>query len=270
MNKKSPIVLTLFILLINFGCQKTIQLNLPTYEPKLVLEFYLQDNQPLVCLLQESVNYTDTTKVKLIDNALIILSYNGVNDTLFNRPYFDQKFGKYYNYSNSKKIKLLPNIEYEVYVNNGKGKEMRGKTRIKDIVPIKNLTYKYDDSENVSAILVFEDNEKTADYYILAMFRNTPSIGTGVLRDARFNDILFNGKQFNFNTGFSYGTGDTITGRLYHLTEEHYNFAESVSNAQSANGNPFGQPANIISNVSGGLGIFTTLNYDEKVVIIQK
>ena len=143
MNKKSLIVLTLFILLINFGCQKTIQLNLPTYEPKMVLEFYLQDNQPLVCLLQESVNYTDTTKVKLIDNALIVLSYNGVNDTLFNQPYFDQKFGKFYNYSNPKKIKLLPNVEYEVYVNDGKGKEMRGKTRIKDIVPIKTTTARH-------------------------------------------------------------------------------------------------------------------------------
>jgi hypothetical protein len=267
--KLKSIIINVFIVLIASACQKTIQLKLPKYEPKMVLEFYLQDNQPLVCLLQESINYTDTTRIKLIDNALIVLSYNGISDTLFNVPYLDQKLGKVYNYSNFKKLKLLPNVEYTVYINDRKGKEMLGKTTVKEIVPIKNLTYKYDDVNNVSAILSFDDDGNTTNYYILAAFRNTPTLGAGILRDVRFNDILFNGKQFSFDTGYSYGTGDTITGRLYHLTQEHYDFAESVSNAQSANGNPFGQPANIISNVSGGIGVFTTLNYDEKVVIIK-
>ncbi len=269
MKLNTTLLLLTFILLVLVGCQKTIPLNLPKYEPKMVLEFYLQDDSPLACLLQESVNYTDTTRIKLIDNALIILSYNGVKDTLFNLPYLDLKLGKFYNYSNPKKIKLLPNVEYDVYVKDGKGREMRGKTRVKEIVPIKNLTYIFNETNRASAFLIFDDDGNTTDNYIIALFINTPALGVGLLRDVRFNDILFNGQQFSFNTGFSYRTGDTITGRLYHLTEEHNNFAESVSNAQAANGNPFGQPANIISNLTGGLGVFTTLNYDEKIVIVQ-
>jgi hypothetical protein len=269
MKIKSFLLAIVLTILTSFGCQKSIKLNLPKYEPKLVLEFYLQDDQPLVCTLQESVNYTDTTKVKLIENALIVLSYNGVSDTLFNQPYIDQKLGKFYNYSNLKKLKLLPNTDYNVYVNDRKGREMRGKTRVNGIVPIKDVTYMYNDANQVRAILVFNDDESVINHYILAAFRNTPSMGNGLLRSFRFDDILFNGKQFSFDTGYDYEKGDTITGRLYHLTEEHYNFAESVSNAQSANGNPFGQPANILSNVTGGLGVFTTLNYDEKVVIID-
>jgi hypothetical protein len=53
------------------------------------------------------------------------------------------------------------------------------------------------------------------------------------------------------------------------LTEEHHNFKESVNNAQSSNGNPFGQPANIITNLTGGLGIFTALNFSEKNIVIK-
>lgn len=267
--KVKLVLIIAIISIVSLGCRKSIELNLPKYEPKLVLEFYLQDGQPLACLLQESVNYTDTTKVKLISNALIVLSYNGVNDTLFNVPYIDQKLGKIYNYYNPKILNLTPNVEYQVYVNDGKGKEMRGKTRVKEVVPIKNLTYSYDDANKARAILVFDDNQNAVNYYLMAAFRNTPFLGSGLVNDRTVSDVLFNGNQFSFESSYSYQLGDTITARLYHLTEEHWNFSESASNAQSANGNPFGQPANILSNVTGGLGVFTTLNYDEKVVIIQ-
>jgi hypothetical protein len=268
--KINPHIVVVFIIaMISYGCQKTVQLKLPKYEPKMVLEFYLQDDQPLVCLLQESINYTDTTRIKLIENALIVLSYNGVSDTLLNQPYLDQKLGKFYNYSNPKKLKLLPNVVYSLYINDRKGREIWGTTRVKEIVPIKTLSYVYNNENDISAVLSFDDDGNTSNNYIFAAFRNTPVLGSGVIRDVRFNDILFNGKSFSFNTGYRYVMGDTITGRLYHLTQEHTDFAESVSNAQSANGNPFGQPANILSNITGGIGVFTTLNYDEKVVIIK-
>jgi hypothetical protein len=267
--KLHSILIIVFISLTALCCRKSIELNLPKYQPKMVLEFYLQDGQPLACLLQESINYTDTTKIQLVSNALIILSYNGVSDTLFNVPYIDQKLGKIYNYYNPKILNLLPSVEYEVYVNDGEGKEMRGKTRTKEIVPIKNLTYTYDDANNVSAIIVLDDNQNEVNYYLMAAFKNTPFLGNGLVTDRRVSDILFNGNQFSFETSYNYQLGDTITARLYHLTEEHWNFSESASNAQSANGNPFGQPANILSNVTGGLGVFTTLNFDEKVVIVQ-
>jgi len=263
------IFLVLCILLQVFACQKSIPLNLPKYEPKMVLEFFLQDDQALTCLLQESINYTDTTKLKLIDNALVVLSYNGVSDTLYNRPFIDQKLGKFYNYSNPKKIKLDPNITYNVYVKDTQGREMRGQTSMKEIVPLESLIYQLNEKNEAKAILTFNDEFKANNFYILVTFRNTPFLGKGKLRDIRINDILFNGKQFSYETGFNFERGDTITGRLYHLTEAHYNFTESVSNAQGANGNPLAQPANIVSNVTGGIGIFSTLSYDEKVRIIE-
>jgi hypothetical protein len=42
-----------------------------------------------------------------------------------------------------------------------------------------------------------------------------------------------------------------------------------VSSAANANGNPFAQPAKVKSTVQGGLGVFATLVYDRKKIVIN-
>jgi hypothetical protein len=261
------IILTISLLIA--GCRKEVKLNLPEYEPKMVLEFYLENNKPLKCLLQESINFTDTARFNLIDNALIVLSYNGVKDTLVNTFFFDSKFEKIYNYHNPKIMQLEPNVDYEVYVKDDKGRELRGKTRLNNIVPIDSLVYNFNSSNKAAAGLIFNDNGSTNNFYRIVAFKDAPVVKEDSIWDIRFNDILFNGEQFSFYTGYAYNPGDTVIGRLYHLTDEHNNFTESVDNAQSSNGNPFGQPANIITNLTGGIGIFTTVIYAEKKIIIK-
>jgi len=262
----SIIILTVSFLI---GCRKEIKLNLPVYEPKMVLEFYLENNKTLNCLLQESINYTDTSRFKLIDNALVILSYNGLSDTLFNTFYFDPKFQKVYNYHNPKIFQLQPNIEYQIYVKDSKGRVMTGKTKLNNVVPIDTLVYNYDASNKAAVGLIFRDARATKNYYRIVAYKDATIINDGDVWDITFNDNLFNGDQFSFYTGYAFNPGDTVTGRLYHLTEEHNSFTESVNNAQASNGNPFGQPANIITNLTGGIGVFTTLIYSEKKLIIK-
>jgi hypothetical protein len=268
-NLYSRILGVIVFSLLAAGCSKEIQLDIPTYEPKMVLEFYLEDNKSLNCVLQESINFTDTTRYQLIDGALIVLSYNGTKDTLFNRFNFDFKFQKIFNYHNPKKIKLQPNTDYEVYVRDGLGREMRGKTRLNNIVQIDNLVYNYNNNNDAAVGLIFNDNGASKNYYRIVAYKDAVRINENDVWDITFDDNLFNGEQFSFYTGYAFSKGDTITGRLYHLTEEHHLFTESVNNAQSSNGNPFAQPANIISNLSGGIGVFTTLSYAESIVIVK-
>jgi hypothetical protein len=251
------------------GCTRDIELDLPEYKPKMVLEFYLENNRPLHCLLQESIPFTDTAQFKLIDQALVVLSYGGIKDTLINTIYVDTFYQKIYNYYNNKTIQLQPNLDYELYVKDAQGRELTGKTRLIQEVPIDTLVYNYNSDNKAAAGLVFTDDGTTKDYYRIVAFNGSPGENSDDLWDITFTDVLFNGSQFSFYTGYSFDPGDTITGRLYHLTEEHYNFAQSVNNAQSSNGNPFGQPANIVTNLTGGIGIFTTLIHSEKKVIVQ-
>jgi hypothetical protein len=259
----------LLIGLLMTGCQKEIKLDLPVYEPKMVLEFYLENDQSLKCLLQESINYTDTALFKLIDNALVVLSYNGVKDTLSNTFFFDPKLEKVYNYYKPKIIQLQPNVDYEVYVRDSKGREMTGQTRLNNLVPIDSLVYNYNSANKAAVGLIFNDKGSTKDFYRIVAFKDSSVLREDNVWDITFTDILFSGQQFSFYTGYAFNRGDTITGRLYHLTDDHYNFRESVSDAQSSNGNPFGQPANIISNLTGGLGVFTTIIFDEKKIILR-
>lgn len=255
--------------LLLIGCSKEIELDLPAYEPKMVLEFYLENDKSLNCLLQESIPYTDTTVYKLIDNALVVLIYNGIRDTLFNTVYFDSYFEKFYNYHNDRVIQLQPNTDYEVYVKDEKGREMTGRTRLKNVVPIDTLVVDYDADNKAAVGMIFNDNGNTENYYRIVAFKDAPTVKEDGVWDITFTDILFNGDQFSFYTGYAFNRGDTVTGRLYHLTDEHYSFAESVNDAQASNGNPFGQPANIITNLTGGIGVFTTLIYDEKEIILE-
>jgi len=263
-------IMTLSVASLLTGCNKEIQLDLPEYEPKMVLEFYLESNRPLQCLLQESINYTDTARFKLIDNALIVMSYEGIKDTLVNTLYLDPKFEKIYNYFNPKLIQLKPNIDYEVYVRDSKGREMSGKTRLNNPVQIDSLVHTYNSDNKASVGLLFSDNGNTKNYYRIVAYKDSTVLKEDAVWDIRFSDNLFNGQQFSFYTGYAFNPSDTITGRLYHLTEEHYNFTESVNDARASNSNPFGQPANIISNLAGGIGIFTTLTFTEKTFIIPK
>jgi hypothetical protein len=267
--KKTPWLFALLLAGMTWSCNKDIELTLPVYEPKMVLEFYLEDNRALNCLLQESINFTDTTRFNLVDDALVVLSHKGIKDTLRNRFNFDLKFGKIYNYFNPKIIRLEPNVEYEVYVKDKKGREIRGKTRLNETVAIDNLVYNFDANEKATVGMIFNDQGSSKNFYRIIAFKDSVLIRENAIWDITFNDNLFNGKQFSFYTGYAFQKGDSVTGRLYHLTQEHYKFTQSANNAQSSNGNPFGQPANIISNVEGGLGIFTTLRYTEKKVAIR-
>ena len=74
-----------------------------------------------------------------------------------------------------------------------------------------------------------------------------------------------------YNTGVK--EGDTIYNTIFHIDRAYYNFWESTFNAVSSNGNPFGQPSAVISNLegnAGAIGIFTGLSYDRVMTIVKK
>jgi hypothetical protein len=87
------------------------------------------------------------------------------------------------------------------------------------------------------------------------------------------DDRIVDDSLIVFGTGYDYAVGDTVINTLYHITEEYSTFLESLNAAVSANGNPFGQPSPIISNLEGSanaIGIFTGLTYDRRVDIVEK
>jgi hypothetical protein len=60
---------------------------------------------------------------------------------------------------------------------------------------------------------------------------------------------------------------------LFHIDDDYYRWLQSVALASASNGNPFGQPGTLQSNLEGSeeaLGIFTGLSYVRDTVIVDK
>jgi hypothetical protein len=66
-----------------------------------------------------------------------------------------------------------------------------------------------------------------------------------------------------------FNKGDSIIVRVFALNRDYYLFLNSVELAKQVNGNPFVQPAQVVSNINGGFGIFTCLQYVTKGMRIK-
>ena len=64
-----------------------------------------------------------------------------------------------------------------------------------------------------------------------------------------------------------------IINTIYSIDNAYFDFLQSIDFAIQSNGNPFGQPSPIISNLSGtaeAIGIFTGITYDRRETIIEE
>lgn len=252
------------------SCDKVIEVELPTYEPELVLEMYLEDGQPLRCLLIESLPYTDTAINKPVNNALVIFSDGAGNDTLSYKINQDRITGRYFNYFHPRRITADSNKTYSLTVI-GKTKRISSKTKFTQrITNIDSLIVKesVNEADSFSVGLTISDPADKSNYYRFLIGKTINFFGSDPT-DFRVSDVSFNGKPYSFFSEADFARNDTVTIRIYSLHKEHYEYLESMGNARRSNFNPFSQPSRIKSNVDGGLGIFTSITYNERKVIIR-
>jgi hypothetical protein len=255
----------LFLLLFLWGCNKKIDLKLPAYESKLVIEMYLEPGKPFRCVLQESTSYLSPPGNPLMNNALVTVSYNGKQDTLINEASIDTLSQKRFNYTGKNKVVYDENTTFSLFAKDISGRTLRSVARFLRPVSIDSVTFAFDKEDTAQAAIFFRDppGENFYRFYTSNQSRKRE-------QTYRVNDLLFDGKPFTLFSNFTFARQDTVTFRLYHLTPEHYNFLESVQNARTANFNPFVQPSLIKSNVEGGIGVFTTVIYEERRKIVPK
>lgn len=252
-----------------FSCSKTLELDLPEYEDKLTVEFYLEDGKPIRCFLQESLKYTDERIINLVEGATVLLKYGNQVDTLQNRISIDSTFNKVFNYSIPKIFRVDRNLEYQLYVTDREGRELLATARASLPVKIDSTVVDFNDNGEARLGLVFNDPAQVVNYYRIVAFPADTVATEENTWSFILTDNAFNGQKFSFFTGYAFDKGRLVMARLYSLDKAHYDFEQSVSTARQSNFNPFGQPAPIVSNVIGGHGIFTVLNYDEVLMNIQ-
>lgn len=259
--------------------EQEIEIELPDYDGRVVVESYLAPGEPFRVLLTKTSPYFEpfpTANDEFLSNILeegasVTISHKGVVYTLTNQLGFDFATGKLYNYSNNA---LVPNDlvdEFTLDITLSDGRTIAGSTRLLPVVPIDSLVVQYRQDDTLARVLTyFTDNPGETNYY-RRMFHQS-SLDSLPLQDFAIEDQFLQGTAL-FGTNYNFVAGDTLIATLFHIDKAYFEFFNSVANANAANGNPFGQPSPIKTALTGtadAIGVFTGLVYDRKVVIVPE
>ncbi len=267
--KHIRLIYTLVLLLALTACdmEQEVEVKLPPHESQLVVECYLEPGRPPRAVVLESVSYFNEPELPLVPDAEVFLTHRDRTVKLNFSPHQSRKTGKYYTHRHQQNLNLRVGDVVTLEVRDGKGRRVTGSTTILPRVPIEAVEWKFNDREKAYLLTSFQDDPNQQNFYRYMVHRD--SLASGSQRDFVSSDRLTNGKRVSYGSGYEYEKGDTLIISLFHIEQQYYDFISSVSDARSANGNPFAQPSRIKSSVKGGIGIFTNLVFDRKTVIIE-
>lgn len=241
-----------------WGCssEKVIEVDLPPYESQMVVECYLEPGKPMALTLFESVSYFSPPSLPIIQNAFVEITIDGVADTLVNGALIDPETGKLANYfSTNGQLPYSPGSNVELYIRDSLGREIRGQTTLMDSVSLDPIEVDFDDEGEASLTFRWPDFTGEQNHYFLTL--NRDSLLGRLSFDFLLDDRIGDGEDFVVSTFYFLEPGDSVIASLYHIDESYSSYLNSVEDAQGSNGNPFAQPATILSNVEGGIGIFS-------------
>ncbi|MCU0415942.1 MAG: DUF4249 domain-containing protein [Cytophagaceae bacterium] len=260
----------LLLLLTLFSCdlEKDITINLPPYEAQPIVECYIESGKPYRLALYETVDYFGSPQITLLANALVVITHNGISDTLKYQTIPDTLGGKFYNYVGDTSKHVVDDFvnNYQLYVKDSKGRELYSSTKQVKRPTLDSVWFVFNNQNRATTTIRFNDvdifNKNFYRYLIIVDIENFIEKG-----DIIFSDELVTGNTIQVTSRSTVEPG-FININLTHLTPEHYYFLKSVEDANNANGNPFAQPSSIRSNITGGIGIFTCLSSDREVVLV--
>lgn len=282
------------ITLIIAACNLTqeVELDLPDTEERPVVECYLEPGEPYRLLLTRSAGYFDefpTEPEEFVNDVLLedaqVFIFQEDPETgrelriiLENEVNIDLRYGKLYNYSSPEIVPGDTSYTYRLSIQLPNGERIGAQTRILPAVPIDSIVIEYpedqelieEDSLPKARVLTYltDDPSQTNFYRRMYHWNSLDSIPEQdfVTRD----DFVDNG-TIVFGTGYDYEEGTIIYNTIFHISEEYYNYQNSIFASIAANENPFAPPGLIESNVSGSanpIGIFTGLTYVQEVDVV--
>jgi hypothetical protein len=270
-----PRATVLLFLLVLAGCgslQNNIDVPLPTYSAELIVECYLEAGKEPSLTVTTSSPYLSPAIPQIPSDVTVTLTLpNGAQVPLAFSPNYsallDTTGVKFHTHIGRDPLVARPGDVFKLDVRDTKGRHATSTTTMLAPVPIDSLSYKFNDkspSERRAYVLTsFRDPSPLDDCYRLQLHKGNPARGVLLKApetDNSLEDRLLNGQQFVMGTSYRFYPGDTVTATLYHTERAMFRFRQSVRDARSANGNPFGQPSAIYGNVQGGIGIFAVLS----------
>ena len=260
--------------LVSCNLSKEVDINLTVYGSQPVVECYLIPGERYQLLLTKSNSFFDPLTIDnpaayleslLLKGADVKIIYNNDTIQLQETLTFNPDNGQISNYSAQEIVPDDSNSTFELLVTLADGSTITASTIIPTLVRIDSTKVEYANQNKTRATIFIyhQDDRNTLDFYRRMI--HVSSLDSAAQQDYTTDD------KINDTESVAYGTfyeredkksvvGDTLIFTLIHVTKEYNDFSSSKSNANSANGNPFGQPGQTKSNVSGirkPIGIFT-------------
>jgi hypothetical protein len=270
------------ILFFGTGCEKKIDFKLKDTDPKLVVEATIENGQPPVVILSQSLNYFST-----IDPKILASSFIHDAEVLVSNEQQTQRL-KEYSYSINNEYKLYYYTIDSANLNSAfvgqlkkqyslriayQGEEYNAATsipaitkRIDSVWWIKAPANK--DTNKVVAMVRATDPAGFGDYVRYFTKRNREPFYPPIA--SAFDDLVIDGTTYELqiDPGVTRNTerkeeehffnrGDTVTFKLSNIDKATFDFWRTMEYSYNSIGNPFATPVKVLGNISNGaLGYF--------------
>lgn len=266
-------------LLHSCGLEREVDIELPPYSARIVVEGYLEPGRPYSLLLTRSAPFfepfpdldNEFFNDLLVSDAEVEITHRGQVIRLANEVGVDRPTRKVYNYRSRQIVPADFEAPFDLDIRTAEGETIRSSTRLLPPVPIDSVVVEFQAGDTLARVLTYlTDPGGVPNYYRRVLHRSS----LDSLPEQDFStDDRFIENLVVFGTDFKYAEGDTLINTIYHIEEPYFDFLQTVGSAAAANGNPFVQPSPVQSNLegsAGAIGIFTGITYDRLLTIIRK
>ncbi len=277
-----------------FSCIDDITLDLPAYEPKIVVEGFIEQGDVARVYLTHSQGYFDSIGTDSVDveieiggfpitltlpeflyktivlDAIVTVSDGVKTDTL--KMWFDQSSFPYLFYVGNAIIgEEGGTYSLKIEADN---KVLTSSTTIPTVVPIDSLWFEFmaENEDSLGFIYgIFDDPIDEVNFYRL--FTKTEGRDSSWVhqRNSVFPDNTINGDEDNMfvmyhgnnrmennneEGSFYFKLGDKVQVKLCTIDYNHYMFWRTFQMSAGGGGNPFAAPVPTETNIEGGLGVW--------------
>ena len=281
MKMKLSLILILSVLVLS-SCEKAVKFKLDTVEAKLVVEATIENGQPPLVYLSNSMGYFSKIDQTTLANNFVhhadVFVSNGVLTHKLKEYALPVGSGNTFYYYSIDSANLV--TAFVGQLNTGytlriiwEGKEYTATTHIPDITRhIDSLYWKQapmnNDPAKVALMVKATDTPGYGDYVRYFTKRNSEPFYPGL--NSVFDDQVIDGSSYDIqvergvdrnasrsDTYIFFDKGDTVTLKLSNIDKATFDFWRTMEFTYASVGNPFSSPTKVISNISSGaLGYF--------------
>ncbi|MCZ2443180.1 MAG: DUF4249 domain-containing protein [Flavobacteriales bacterium] len=281
MKKNSLYIIILLSVLIALqACEKNIDIDLPTPEPMLVVDGFIENDDFAKITISRSIPYFDIIDLDditslqnlFVSNASVFISDGLITDSLI-FTIDPNSFPPVYYKGSNPLLKGIPGKTYYLTIY-AEGDTLTSYTTIPPLVYLDSIFWKPDPADTNKGFgwgHLTDPDTLGNSYRLFVKRQGYPYfVSAGTLNDPSFNG---SSTSFSFNrpdpypayipndepedtARFYFLRGDTISAKFCTIDLRSYNFIRSYTMASLTFGNPFSAPTFVKSNIVGGFGGF--------------